>query len=46
MDKLLDFNQPLDVPLLDSVVEQFYAMGSPEVRPFLVTAVLCALALL
>lgn len=28
--KLLDFNQPVDVPLLDATVAAFYAATSPQ----------------
>jgi len=38
-EKLLDFNQPFDVPLLDQIVNAFYAPGGdpsvvrPHTRP-------------
>lgn len=32
--KLLDFSQPVDVPLLDATVSAFYGASTPpEVRP-------------
>lgn len=30
VDKLLDFTQPFDVPLLDATVQAFYGTGSKE----------------
>lgn len=41
MEKILNFNEPLDVNLIDAVVGAFYGINAAEVCNFFLFSILC-----